>query len=58
NGCKLHWERFRLDTGKKFYIFFTVRTIDHWNSLPRDRVESPSLEVFKMQLVRTLDNLV
>ena len=38
--------------------FFTVRTINHWNNLPRDVVESPSLEVFKMRLDRVLDNLI
>lgn len=27
---------------------FIVRTINHWNSLPRDVVEFTSLEVFKM----------
>jgi len=31
--------------------FFTVRAIIHWNSLPRDMLWSPSLEVFKMLLV-------
>ncbi|KAK4827456.1 hypothetical protein QYF61_018177 [Mycteria americana] len=45
NGCKLHWERFHLYVRKEF---FTVRTTNHWNNLPRDVGESPSLEVFKM----------
>ncbi|GAB0184611.1 hypothetical protein GRJ2_000926400 [Grus japonensis] len=55
NGYKLHQERFHLDINPKF---FTVGAINHWNNLPRDVVESPSLEVFEMQLDRMLDNLI
>jgi len=54
-GYKLHQERFHLDISKNF---FTVRKINHWNNLPRDMVEFSSLEVFKLQLDRVLDNLI
>ncbi|KFQ97259.1 hypothetical protein Y956_15352, partial [Nipponia nippon] len=55
NSYKLKEGRFRLDIRKKF---FTVRVVRHWNRLPKEAVDAPSLEVFKAMLDGALNNLV
>ena len=55
NGCKLEEGGFRLDIRKKF---FTVRVVRHWNRLPSEVVDAPSLEAFKARLDGALSNLV
>ncbi|KFQ75971.1 hypothetical protein N335_14207, partial [Phaethon lepturus] len=52
---KLKEGRFRLDIRKKL---FTMRVVRPWNGLPREVVDAPSLEVFKVRLDGTLSNLV
>ncbi|KFR02347.1 hypothetical protein Y956_14421, partial [Nipponia nippon] len=55
NGFKLKGCRFRLEIRKKF---FTLRVVRHWNRLPRETVDAPSLEVFKARLDGALSSLV
>ncbi|KAK4810746.1 hypothetical protein QYF61_007720 [Mycteria americana] len=54
NAFKLKEGRFRLDTRKRF---FTMRVVKHWNRLPREVVDAPSLETLKVRLDGALCNL-
>ena len=55
NGYKFLLGRLLLDTRGEF---FTIRTISHWNNLPREVVDSPTLDTFKIQLDRVLGHLI
>jgi len=44
-----------VDLRKKF---FTMRVVKHWNRLPKEAVEAPSLEILKVRLDGALSNLV
>ena len=55
NGFKLRQGRFRLDIRREF---FTQRVVMHWNRLPKEAVDAPSLEAFKARLDVALGSLV
>ena len=47
DGFKQGQGRFRLDIRRKF---FTQRVVTHWNRLPKEVVDVPSLDAFKASL--------
>jgi len=55
NGHKLRHRKFQLNTRKNF---FPLRVMEHWPRLPREAVESPSLEIFKTHLDKVLCSLL
>jgi len=55
NCIKVEEGRFSLDTRK---TFFTKKVVRHRNRCPREVVDAPSLESFKVRLVGAVSNLL
>jgi len=55
NGHKLKHRKVQLKMRKNF---FTLRVTEHWNWLPKEAVDYPSLEIFKTHLDEVLYSLL
>ena len=55
SGLKLEHRKFHTNMWKSFLV---VGMMEHWNRLPREVVESPSMEIFKIYLDSYLCNLL
>ena len=55
NGHKLKQRKLQLNPRKNF---FTLRVTEPWPRLPREVMESPSLEIFKTRLDKVLYSLL
>jgi len=54
-GHKMKHRKFLLNMRKNF---FPLSMMEHWHRLPREVVESPSLEIFKTRLDEVLCSLL
>ncbi|KAJ7411983.1 hypothetical protein WISP_99834 [Willisornis vidua] len=54
SGYELKEGKFRVYVGKKF---FAVRLVRHWNRLPQEAADAPTLVMFKAMLDKALSNL-
>jgi len=54
NGLKFEHRKFYIDMWRNFM----VRMTEHWNRLPREVMESPTIEIFKTYLDSYLCNLL
>jgi len=55
NGHNLKHRKIRLNMRKNF---LPLRVTEHWNRLPREAVDSSSLEIFKTRLDEVLCSLL
>jgi len=55
NKHKMKHRKFQLNMWKNF---FPLRMTEHWNRLPREVMESPSLGIFKTRLDAVLCSLL
>jgi len=55
NGHKLKQRKLQLNVRKNF---FPLRVTEPWPRLPREAVQSPSLEIFKTHLDKVLCSLL
>jgi len=55
NGLKLEHRKFHTNMQKNLFM---VREMEHWKRLPREVVESPSMEIFKTHLDAYLCSLL
>ena len=55
NGHKLKQRKLQLNPRENF---FPLRVTEPWHRLPREAVESPSLEIFKTHLDKVLCSLL